>query len=80
MTLLKGILMSKSIFISIASYCDELLLFTIKRALATAKNPQSLHFGVVDQNTNNSHVSYTDVLPAKLSYVHINAVHARGPC
>lgn len=72
--------MSKSIFISIASYCDELLLFTIKRALATAKNPQSLHFGVVDQNIDNSCISYTDVLPAKLSYIHLDAVYARGPC
>lgn len=72
--------MSNSIFVSIASYCDKLLLFTIKRALATAKNPHMLHFGIVDQNIDNSHITIMDVYPAKLSYVHLDAVYARGPC
>ena len=73
--------MSKSIFISVASYCDNLLLFTIKRALTTAKNPHMLHFGVVDQNNNNiSIIDTSEILPARISYIHLDAIYARGPC
>jgi hypothetical protein len=39
-----------SIFVSIASYCDELLPFTIKDCLKKAANPENIVFGVVDQN------------------------------
>ena len=37
-----------NIFLSIASYCDPVLGFTLARALATARWPERLHFGVVD--------------------------------
>lgn len=73
--------MSKSIFISIASYCDTLLLYTIKRALATAKNPHMIHFGVVDQNNNCiSIINPSETLPSRISYIHLDALYARGPC
>ena len=38
------------IFVSIASYCDPVLPFTLGRALATGRHPELLHFGVVDQS------------------------------
>jgi hypothetical protein len=38
------------IFLSIVSYCDPVLPFTLQRAVATASAPQRLHFGVVDQS------------------------------
>ncbi|MDB5752790.1 MAG: hypothetical protein JWP65_3211, partial [Ramlibacter sp.] len=38
------------IFVSLASYCDPMLSFTVGRAMATAQAPQRLHFGVVDQS------------------------------
>ena len=38
------------VFISIASYCDPILGFTLARAVATARWPDQLHFGVVDQS------------------------------
>ncbi|MBG9388817.1 GlcNAc-transferase family protein [Caenimonas aquaedulcis] len=69
------------IFVSIASYCDPLLGFTLARALDTARRPEALHFGVVDQSPAGSASLPADaVRPARLSRVHIDAVHARGPC
>ena len=38
------------IFISIASYCDDLLTFTIKDCIKKATNPENIFFGIVDQN------------------------------
>ncbi len=38
------------IFISIASYCDELLFFTINSCIEKAKEPQNIVFAIVDQN------------------------------
>lgn len=69
-----------SIFISIASYCDPILGFTLEQALATAGAPGKLHFGVVDQSP-----AGTPRLPrpdggARLSEVRIEPVDARGPC
>lgn len=69
-----------SLFISIASYCDPLLPFTLERALATAGAPDQLHFGVVDQG-----LEGTPRLPhpggrARLSQVRVDALDARGPC
>lgn len=67
--------MAVSIFVSIASYRDPLLAFTIQRALETARHPERIHFGVVDQNT-----EPLDVSAKQLSYVRIDPAHARGPC
>jgi hypothetical protein len=62
-----------SIFISIASYCDPLLGFTIERARATARWPDGLRFGVVDQ-------SDTPLATPPSGYVRIAPAAARGPC
>ncbi len=70
-----------SIFVSIASYCDPVLHFTVKRALATARWPQALHFAVVDQSpADHPALTAADVGPARLSQVRIDPLHARGPC
>ena len=70
-----------SVFISIASYCDPVLGFTLARALASARWPDQLHFGVVDQSlVSSSSPSPADVSPARLSYVRIDPLYARGPC
>ena len=69
------------IFVSIASYCDPVLGFTLARALATARWPQRLHFGIVDQSPAASTEPLpADLEPARLSYVRMDPVHARGPC
>ncbi|MEO5669308.1 MAG: GlcNAc-transferase family protein [Ramlibacter sp.] len=70
-----------SIFISIASYCDPVLGFTVARALETARAPQALHFGIVDQSpAYQPRLTAAEAAPGKLSYVHLEPVYARGPC
>lgn len=69
------------IFLSIASYCDPLLPFTVGRALATAQAPQRLHFGVVDQSPADApRLSLPGDTGARLSLVRVAARDARGPC
>lgn len=42
--------MKPTIFISIASYRDPMLLFTLQSAYSQASSPESIFFGVVDQH------------------------------
>jgi hypothetical protein len=70
-----------TLFVSIASYCDPLLHFTLAQAVATASDPASLHFGVVDQSPGSAPRPQPQGLaPARLGYVRIAPVDARGPC
>jgi hypothetical protein len=67
------------IFVSIASFCDAMLTFTVKSALETARYPERLSFGIVDQN----HVSVEDALPRgdwRIAYLSINPHQSRGAC
>ena len=69
------------VFVSIASYCDPILGFTLARAVATARWPEQLHFGIVDQSPAAAPgPDEEDVAPARLSYMRIDPVYARGPC
>ena len=69
------------IFVSIASYCDPMLAFTLERAVATAAHPERLHFGVVDQSPAGTPTPNPAALrPGRLSYVRLEPVYARGPC
>lgn len=67
------------IFISLASYCDELLFFTLNDCIAKAKNPQNIFFGVVDQN-DESQKEKIESLPfsKQIRYVYINKVDTYG--
>ena len=67
------------IFVSIASYCDPVLPFTLERAQATARRPERLHFGVVDQRPLEA-PRLAAAGPARLSQVRLAPVDARGPC
>jgi hypothetical protein len=67
-----------SIFVSVASYCDPMLGFTLERAASTAKHPEALHFGVVDQSPTVAKPSLR--WPRRVSYLRIDPVDARGPC
>lgn len=70
-----------SIFVSIASYSDPLLRFTLERALAAAQDPAGLHFGVVEQCPATwPRMALPAGLTARLSLVRIDPVDARGPC
>jgi len=67
------------IFVSIASYCDELLFFTIKDCINKAKDPNSIYFGIVDQN-DTSQKHYIDQLPFsnQIRYIYINKLDTLG--
>ena len=70
-----------SVFVSIAAYCDPVLGFTLARALATARWPARLHFGVIDQSpAGRPPPDAASLAPARLSYLRIDPVYARGPC
>lgn len=68
------------IFLSVASYCDPVLPFTLQRAAATAAQPRRLHFGVVDQSPANAPRVAEPGHGARLSQVRIDPLDARGPC
>jgi hypothetical protein len=69
-----------SVFLSIASYCDPVLGFTIARAVATARWPDRLHFGIVDQSPASRPSPAPTTGPARISRMRIDPVYARGPC
>lgn len=67
------------IFVSIAAFCDPMLTFTVRSALETARHPDRLSFGIVDQST----VSTEDELPSgagRMAYVRIDPHQSRGAC
>jgi hypothetical protein len=68
------------IFVSIASYCDPVLPFTLRRAVECAAAPQRLHFGVVDQSPAGAPRVRSPGHGCRLSQVRIEVADARGPC
>ena len=69
------------IFVSVASYCDPLLGFTLDSALSQARHPQRLRFGVVDQSP--PETPWTLPVQAQAHQVrrlHLHPRDARGPC
>jgi hypothetical protein len=70
-----------SIFVSVASYCDPLLDFTLRSAWSQASRPSRVFFGVVEQAQPGGHLR----LGAQWAQGHVRrarleAVDARGPC
>jgi hypothetical protein len=66
------------IFVSIASYCDPVLPFTLRRAAQQAAAPRALHFGVVDQSPGGARLAAPP--GTRLTQVHLDERDARGPC
>ena len=67
-----------SVFISIVSYCDPVLGFTVTRALETARRPDALHFGVIDQSP--TKLESNQRPPKRMDYLRLDPADARGPC
>ncbi|MVA56855.1 hypothetical protein GOZ88_12140 [Agrobacterium vitis] len=68
---------SGRIFISIASFCDPMLNFTVKSALEKARFPERLAFGIIDQCFSSAEAD----LPRgkwRMAYVLIDPHHSRG--
>lgn len=73
--------MGPTIFISIASYLDSMLLFTLEQAFSKAKYPGCIYAGVVDQHTDNRRQEIT-ALPysERIRYVHLTPQDTNGTC
>lgn len=63
------------IFVSIASYRDNLLWQTVDSAISNSKNSSSLHFAIVDQTESEYQLRSNQV-----TYIHIHPKFSRGPC
>ncbi len=64
--------MNNTIFISLASYCDDMLEFTIKSAYNKAKNKENIIFGIVDQSyVNNREYIKSFDFSKQIRYCHI---------
>src|SRR3954469_6275277 len=68
------------IFVSIAAYCDPVLPFTLERAVARARHPELLHFGIVDQALQGMAAAPHHGGGARVSQLRLDALQARGPC
>ena len=68
------------IFVSIAAYCDPVLPFTLQRAVACARHPDRLHFGIVDQALEGMEGAPHPGGGARVSQLRLDALQARGPC
>ena len=68
------------IFVSIAAYCDPVLPFTLQRAVARARHPERLHFGVVDQALDGMEAAPHPGGGARMTQLRFDALQARGPC
>jgi hypothetical protein len=68
------------LFVSIVSYCDPLLPFTLRRAVQAAAAPGRLHFGVVDQSPEPAPRLPDPGGGARLTQLRIAPAEARGPC
>lgn len=71
--------MGPRIFISIASYLDPMLFFTLRDAVAKAKYPMCLSFGVVDQHRFDQREKI-EALPfaSQVRYVHVRLEDTLG--
>lgn len=73
--------MNQTIFVSIASYLDPMLFFTLNDAIAKARHPQRLSFAVVDQSAQDQREAIA-ALPfaPQVRYVHVHPQDTLGVC
>lgn len=76
-----SIIIDKTIFVSIASYNDPLLFFTINELITKATNPDKLRIGVIDQNHIDQRNKINKLDYAKqIRYMHVNLIDTLGAC
>jgi glycosyltransferase involved in cell wall biosynthesis len=73
--------MKETIFISMASYLDPMLFFTLNDAYAKASRPERLAFAVVDQNMEDQRATIAALPFAnQVRYVHVHPEDTLGVC
>lgn len=71
----------RTIFVSIASFCDPYLRFSIESAMAQATQPERIVLGVVDQSSEPLNPWLADQVYAdRVRYLLIDPLHSRGVC
>ncbi len=68
------------IFVSIASYCDPMLPFTLRSAIAQASDPSRLVFGVVEQALPGQGFETAAGWARQLRHIRLDAAASRGAC
>ena len=69
-----------TIFVSIASFCDPLLDFTLRSALTQASRPERVVIAIVDQQRPHLRTPVPERWAAQVRVIHIDPLEARGPC
>ena len=73
--------MKETIFISMASYLDPMLFFTLNDAYAKASSPERLSFAVVDQGMEDQRAAIAALPFARqVRYVHVHPEDTLGVC
>lgn len=70
----------KTIFVSIASYCDPELPYTIQNALDNASSVERLRIGVVEQHTEEARLRFDEHAAPYIRYLRVDPAHSRGAC
>lgn len=70
----------ETIFVSIASFCDPLLEFTVRSALTQASRPERVRIAIVDQQQLHLRMPVPEHWAAQVQVIHIDPLEARGPC
>ncbi len=69
------------IFISVASFCDPLLVHTVHDGVLKAQHPQRLVWGIIDQHPEDRQSDLQKVAtPSVLRYVRVHPAQSRGVC
>jgi len=70
-----------AIFVSVAAYCDPMLGFTLRSAMAQATDPSRVFFGVVEQAVPGQQLRLQASWAAtQVRWARLHALEARGPC
>lgn len=73
--------MQDRLFVSVASFCDPMLAFTLDSARSQAAHPDRLFFGVVDQSMPGGHLRRADVWSHRqVRHTRVDARESRGAC
>lgn len=73
--------MRASIFVSVAAYCDSMLGFTLRSAMAQADDPGRVFLGVVEQTLPSDQLRLQAPWAAsQVRWARLHALEARGPC
>ena len=70
----------KTIFISIASYCDPELPYTIQNAFDTVSKADRLRIGVVEQQTEERRLRFDENAAPFIRYLRVEPNQSRGAC